>query len=125
VTGWDLDFSTEPPKRGAAFNALVPKVNEYGNDIGGLRLPEVHAPLGTYTGWNYPKQATHPEAIAFIGTFVPMDRATLDSTYLSQSRYTEQYRNAADSLISQRYLLQRDFEALIGRAGKLWEFVTK
>lgn len=125
LTGWHLNFETEPPTRGEPFVALVPKTNEYGNDLGGLRLPELHAPVGTYTGWNYPKQAAHSEAIAFIGTFAPMSKSALETMYLSPSRYTEQYRNAAESLISQRYLLPRDFDALMARAGKLWELATQ
>jgi hypothetical protein len=29
----------------------VPQVDQDGNDIAGIRLPFLQAPLGTYTGW--------------------------------------------------------------------------
>jgi len=44
--------SLQPPAVGTAYPVLVPQVDADGNDIGGLRLPEVAVPLGTYTGWN-------------------------------------------------------------------------
>jgi hypothetical protein len=151
VSAWRLDFgpnfrsegvaTIEPPTRKGAFGVRVPRLNEFGNEVGGLRLPELHAPLATYTGWNFPDVQTpaRNEAIAFIGSFFPLraaapgpgappsaredKRPTIEDTYLTQSRYTEQYRTALETLISQRYLLQRDYDALLTRAGKLWEFV--
>jgi hypothetical protein len=42
-----------PPRLvGTPYPALVPKTDPDGNDIAGIRLPEVAAPLATYTGWN-------------------------------------------------------------------------
>ena len=36
---------------GTPYPALVPKTDADGNDIAGIRLPEIAAPLATYTGW--------------------------------------------------------------------------
>ncbi len=41
-----------PPRIGESYRTLVPAVDEDGNEIAGIRLPEVAVPLGTYTGWN-------------------------------------------------------------------------
>jgi hypothetical protein len=41
-----------PPKLvGTPYPALVPKTDTDGNDIAGVRLPDVAAPIATYTGW--------------------------------------------------------------------------
>ena len=54
--GWDLDLganwragilSVQPPAVGYAYPTLVPQVDADGNDLGGIRLPEIAAPLGT------------------------------------------------------------------------------
>ena len=45
-------ITKEPPQLGAPYRVLVPQVNADGNDVSGVRLPEVAVPLGTYTGWN-------------------------------------------------------------------------
>ena len=59
---WRMDYgpryattkviTREPPQLGAPYRVLVPQVNADGNDVSGIRLPEVAVPLGTYTGWN-------------------------------------------------------------------------
>jgi hypothetical protein len=36
---------------GTPYPALVPKTDSDGNDIAGVRLPDVAVPLATYTGW--------------------------------------------------------------------------
>ena len=42
----------EPPKLGSTFPIWVPKVEKDGNEISGLKMPELVVPLATYTGWN-------------------------------------------------------------------------
>ncbi len=44
-----------PPREAESDGActpLVPAVDADGNEIAGIRLPDVAVPLGTYTGWN-------------------------------------------------------------------------
>src|SRR5262249_12846264 len=40
-----------PGRTGFVYPGFVPKTDRDGNDIAGIRLPEVAAPLATYTGW--------------------------------------------------------------------------
>ncbi|HTO13352.1 MAG TPA: alpha/beta hydrolase domain-containing protein, partial [Candidatus Binatia bacterium] len=56
-----LDFGPEiargvatelPPKAGAQYPSYVSAVDADGNEVAGLRPPELLAPLATYTGWN-------------------------------------------------------------------------
>jgi hypothetical protein len=53
-----------PPEMGEPYITLVPNFDSDGNSIGGIRLPELQVPLGTYQGWN-PRQAKYgaPEPI--------------------------------------------------------------
>ena len=44
--------SIEPPKEGAKYTVLLPQVDRDGNELGGVRMPELDVPLGIYTGWN-------------------------------------------------------------------------
>src|SRR5205085_5681239 len=39
------------PEKGPIYPTYVPKTDEDGNDIAGVRLPDVTVPLATYTGW--------------------------------------------------------------------------
>ncbi len=47
-------ITIEPPRTGEPYRVLVPQVNADGNDVSGIRLPELTVPLGTYTGWMSP-----------------------------------------------------------------------
>ena len=53
--GPDFDkgfISVQPPKLvGSPYQVLVPKTDADGNDVAGLRLPDVSVPTATYTGW--------------------------------------------------------------------------
>ncbi len=40
------------PSAGVAYGALVPQVDADGNEIAGIRLPDIAVPHGTFTGWN-------------------------------------------------------------------------
>jgi hypothetical protein len=42
---------------GAPLPLLVPDVDEDGNELAGIRLPEIAVPLATYTGWNFRQPA--------------------------------------------------------------------
>ena len=41
-----------PPEMGEPYVTMVPNFDEDGNGVGGIRLPELQVPLGTYQGWN-------------------------------------------------------------------------
>jgi hypothetical protein len=41
-----------PPKTGFRYVCLVPQVDEDGNEIAGIRLPEIVVPLATFAGWS-------------------------------------------------------------------------
>ena len=73
-----------PPKIKQTLNMLVPKVNADGNEIGGIPVVLLEAPLGTYTGWNI-YRAPHPADFSkFSPPPAPVQRLGLEpGRYLS------------------------------------------
>ena len=66
-----------PPKSlGTPYPAFVPKTDGDGNDIPGIRVPEVAVPTATYTGWAL-RATPAGEAIPTGGTFATDAPATL------------------------------------------------
>ena len=63
----------EPPKMGPAFTILLPQVDADGNDIGGLKTPQVAVPLAVHTGWNLrnPKIGSPDELFSMVGSYFP------------------------------------------------------
>ncbi len=125
----------EPPAVQGAFPLLVPQADADGNDLGGVRLPEVAVPLGTFTGWNFraPGTGAPDQMVSFVGSFFPFPKTraererTKDSRVSIEERYedrTDYMRRAAavvDSLIAQRFLLERDRSYALERCGLLWD----
>lgn len=121
-----LDTTTQPPVRGAAYPAYVPTVDTDGNDLGGIRLPFVQAPLGTYTGWNpraegygagdlcnvYGGYAAFPSQPSLDDS-----RTSLAVRYPQRLRsYTEQIDTAITRLVKDGFMLEEDRKSLIDQA---------
>jgi hypothetical protein len=131
-------ISNEPPKMGALFGVLVPQSDADGNDLGGVRLPELQVPLATYTGWNLrdPSIGAPGQRVSFLGSFIPFakssaerqksgdPRLSIEERYASRELYMEKFTEAAKDLIQQRFLLQEDLPAVVARGQRDWEEVT-
>jgi hypothetical protein len=129
-------ITREPPQVGKAFEALVPAVDDDGNETSGVRMPELVWPLGTYTGWNYrPDRTGAPsEMVAFIGSFLQFARTTaergtdprrsIEERYSSKAEYVARVAAAARSLADRRLLLDRDVAALEARAATMWDGIV-
>jgi hypothetical protein len=124
-------MSVHPPKPigNGAYKILVPKVDPDGNDIAGIRLPQVEVPIGTYTGWNLrPRGLAEGELAGLLGSFIPFaktktarrkvgdPRLSLEERYVDRDDYVRQISRAARALVDQRYLLAEDAERMIAEA---------
>ncbi len=131
-----LDFATEPPAVGAAYPTLVPQVDNDGNEEGGIRMPEIAAPLASYTGWNLRSAAigAPSEPIAFLGSWIPFaktrqerlasgdTRRSIDERYASEHDYLVQIDSAARELEAEGFLLPEDLRLVRERAASEWEY---
>ena len=120
---WRIDFSTEPPKISAPYPTLVPQVDHDGNEIAGIRLPSLQAPLGISTGWNLRDASIGaPDRLySMAGSFFPFPAAKIASRYPGEAAYLERIHSAAEQLVSQRFVLPEDVDALRERAAVAWD----
>ena len=122
-------ITQEPPLPGAPYPFLVPQVDESGNEIGGLRSPDVAVPLATYTGW-WP---TNPAS--GNGLYVPFARTgaereangdprlSIDERYDNRAHYLGLVAESAMELIDDGYLLGQDLPTILGNAEAQWNFL--
>jgi hypothetical protein len=134
-----LDFSVEPPKVGAPYPTLLPQVNLDGNETSGIRMPEVQVPLASYTGWNLrSKNIGAPEELySMVGSWIPFPvnriereskkdpRESIEERYKSKREYLERITLAAQKLVHDGFLLDRDVPKLRDRAAKEWDYVLR
>jgi Alpha/beta hydrolase domain len=130
--------SLEPPKMGSAFPILVPQVDADGNEVGGLRVPELAVPLATYTGWNLFNERSGPTAVvsSMQGSFIPFARTRTDrertndprrsveERYQSRDQYLALVSKAANDLVEKGYLMKADVARVVEQAGTRWDYVT-
>ena len=73
-------LSVQPPRVGPAFPVLVPQVDADGNERDGIHLPEIAAPLATYTAWNLrdPSIGAPDQRVAFEISYIPFPKTAGD-----------------------------------------------
>jgi hypothetical protein len=116
-----------PPHRlGSPYPALVPKTDADGNTLAGVRLPDIAAPVATYTGWNLRKNPAD-EGCDASGMVVPFARTkaermasgdprlSLEERYSHES-YVRAVAESAHDLERRRLLLDEDAERYIKAA---------
>jgi Alpha/beta hydrolase domain len=61
---------------------LAPRVNAYGNEIGGVPVVLREAPLGTYLGWNITAGGERPfhkdQICAYTGGMIPFTKTRVE-----------------------------------------------
>ena len=136
---WHADFAQQPPKLGAAYPVLVPQVDRDGNDLGGIRMPEIQVPLATYTGWNLrAKEIGAPDELySMQGSWIPFahtkaerektgdPRLSIAERYAGKAEYLAKFEAAAQSLVSSGFLLQADVPKLVERGSAEWDYVMR
>ena len=111
------------------YRPLITNVNADGNEIAGIRLPDITVPLGTYTGWNlYKAPYVEGELGDRDGSFSPFaatraeresrgdQRPSLEERYGSHAAYVKLLTDAATALVPSRLLLQEDIERYVAWA---------
>ena len=139
--GPDLDAtgvaSELPPKVGARYVTLVSAVDADGNEVAGLRPPELLVPLATYTGWNlrHPDHGAPGDLMSMMGATLPFPltradrertgdlRPAVEERYGSRAAYLGDLRQALAGAVAARHILAEDVDAILDRAGRLRDYV--
>jgi hypothetical protein len=128
----------EPPAIGSAFPILVPQVDADGNELAGVRVPELAVPLATYTGWNLFNERAGPPLVlsSMQGSFIPFARSraererandprrSVEERYQSRVQYLGLIAKTANDLVTKGYLLKEDVPRIVEQAGTRWDYVT-
>jgi Alpha/beta hydrolase domain len=130
-------ITQEPPKVGSAFPILVPQVDADGNELAGIRMPELAVPIATYTGWNLFNAQSGPTSVvsSMQGSFIPFSRTradreraqdprlSIEERYQSRKQYLELVSKAAADLVEKGYLLKEDVPRILAQAETRWDYM--
>ena len=120
-------ITVEPPRIVRKFPVLLTQVDEDAIDLGGIRLPAVAVPLGTFTGWNlrHPQTGAPEQIGGTAGSFFAFDASEILRRYRNREEYLRRVDAAAGELVRQRFLLEADRGHVLRHAGELWDTVMK
>jgi len=115
------------PANGPIYPSFVPRTDSDGNDIAGVRLPDVTVPLATYTGWALRAGPQANDGCEGSGQMVPFPktkaerqasgdpRLSVEERYPSFDTYYNQVRSAVDNMVKDRLMLCEDADDQIKR----------
>jgi hypothetical protein len=124
-----------PPKIGKPYPNLVSTVDDDGNELAGIRLPDISVPLATYTGWNlrHPDIGGPGQTLSLLGSTIPFratqaerqaagdPRPSIEERYPSKEDYLVRVKQAADALVQQGYLLAEDVPTVAEQASQRYD----
>ena len=115
---------------GPIYPSFAPKTDSDGNDIAGVRLPDVTVPLATYTGWGLRSGAQANDGCESSGQFIPFPttaaaraatgdpRPSVAERYPTFDAYDNQVKAAMNAMIQDRTLLCEDGNASCSGCGR-------
>ena len=127
---WGVLTVLPPKPLGSPYPVFVPQTDADGNDVAGIRFPDIAVPLATYTGWSLRQPAFGGEdlcdaigqRISFAQTRVQRLRAgdprlSIEERYPTEETYLGAVTRAANTLRQERLLLDEDVTRIVDTAG--------
>ena len=125
---------------GEPYPAWVSAIDACGNELGGLRMPDVAVPVATHTGFNprHAESGGDGQILEYLGSTIPLARtaaareaasdprrgSSIAERYASREAYLAEVRAAAQQLVEARYLLAGDVELCVSLAGERYDAVA-
>jgi hypothetical protein len=124
-----------PAALGERYQNYVSALDADGNEVAGIRMPDISVPVATYTGWN-PRAAEtggtgqinlmQGSTFPFPGTKAERERTgdqrpSIEERYRDRDDYLARVRAAAEALVAQRYMLAEDVELAVRLAADRYD----
>jgi hypothetical protein len=124
-----------PASLGERYQNYVSALDADGNELAGIRMPDVSVPVATYTGWNprAPETGGEGQINLMQGSTFPFaatraereqrgdPRPSIEERYRDREDYLAQVRAAAEALVQQRYMLAEDVDLAVALAGERYD----
>ena len=115
------------PANGPIYPSFIPKTDSDGNDIAGVRLPDVTVPLATYTGWALRRGAQADDGCESAGQYIPFPKTEVERSatndprpsvaarYPTFTHYYDRVVHAIREMVEDRLMLCEDTTSELAR----------
>ena len=122
-----VGIAAYPVKEGREYPCLVSAADADGNELAGIRLPDLTVPVGTHAGWNlrHPDTGAPEQLMSMQGSthwFAATEtqrrtagdpRPSVAERYADRGDYARQVKAAAEKLAEGGYLLHEDVDLVL------------
>ena len=124
-----------PPEPGQYLPDYASDIDEDGNEVAGIKLPDVAVPLATYTGWHtrHKDMGGEGKQLLLSGSTIPFSRTrkeretrndsrlSIQERYESKNHYLKLIEESAIELIENRMIVEEDLQLLIDSASEKYD----
>ena len=135
----EIGVGSYPPREGESYNCLVSAVDEDGNEVAGIHLPDISRPIASHSGWNVrdPGTGSPDQQVPMLGfsrwfantkadRYALGDpRLSINERYQNRDNYADLVRADAEKLVSDGYLLESDVEIVVCNAMERYNAVAR
>jgi len=128
-----------PARTGEPHVSYAPAVDADGNEVVGIKLPDLSVPTATHTGWvpRHPDTGGAGQLLDMMGTTLPLPattaerqasgdpRPSLAERYRDRDDYRARARAAAEQLAAQRHILQEDVDLVVELAVERYDLFAR
>src|SRR5258708_20195817 len=121
-----------PPRVGVPYRTLVPAIDADGNEIAGIRLPDIAVPVATFTGWNLRSESVGAAGALrrWNGSYLPFaltaaeraqtgdPRPSVAERYATRETYLARVGETAVQLRDDGFLLDEDVVDILKTAAR-------
>jgi hypothetical protein len=112
LQGWVVDGTAPPPAPPIETAGGALSRDEDGNVVGGIRTPDVDAPVAALSGAN----TTDSVICQLFGATTPFTAERLAELYPTHDDYVEAVTTSADDAVEAEFLLEADRDAIVAEA---------
>ncbi len=125
-----------PTRESEIYACLVSSVDSDGNELSGIRLPDITQPVATHSGWNmrHPNTGAPDQLVPMIGFsrwFAPTEidrtdandpRRSIEDRYIDRDTYIDLVTQDAKQLSDDKYILENDIDIVVKNAIARYDF---
>lgn len=132
----DAGIARLPAQLGEPYPSYASAVDDDGNEIAGIRAPDLSVPFATHTGWvaRHPETGGAGQLVDMMGLTLPFaptagarngdPRPAIGERYRDRDDYIARARSAAAELVAQGYLLDEDQELVVELAAQRFDVLA-